>query len=341
MRVLIVDDSAFMRKVLSDMVAEIGFEVAGTARNGKEAVERVKELRPDLVTLDIEMPVMNGLEALEIIMKECPAPVLMLSTLTEDGAAETFKALQLGAVDFMTKPTSIFKVSAPEVFKEFRNKLEAAGQSRLLKNRSFQQIKKDGAKQAGENFAKIVAIGTSTGGPIALQEVIGKLPVGLNASFVVVQHMPPKFTKSLAERLDSISGMRVKEAENNEVMQREVVYIAPGDKHLKIFRNLNKFVIKLSDDDKVGGHRPSVDVMMNSLAEISGIPVIGVIMTGMGNDGTAGLTSLKASGAYVISQDEDTSVVFGMPRAAIKAGVVDKIARLQDIADEIKKAVED
>lgn len=350
MRVMIVDDSAFMRKVLSDMITEIGFEIAGAARNGKEAIGFIKELKPDVVTLDIEMPVMNGLEALEIIMKECPTPVVMLSTLTEEGAEETFKALQLGAVDFMTKPTSIFKVSTPENLRELKDKLESAAQSKLQKNGALQRRggvgSAEGAQRQrrasdGRGFKKIVAIGTSTGGPIALQEVMSRLPAGLKVPLVVVQHMPPKFTKSLAERLNDISELYVKEAENNEIIREETVYIAPGDKHLKIVRNLGDFMIKLSDDDKVGGHRPSVDVMMNSLADLRNTSVVAVIMTGMGNDGTAGLKNLKANGAYIISQDEETSVVFGMPRAAIKAGIVDKISRLQDIADDIKKAVED
>lgn len=360
MRVLVVDDSAFMRKVISDMVRQLGHEVAGTAKNGQEAVEQVMTLKPDVITLDIEMPFMNGLQALEIIMNKCPTPVLMLSTLTAEGAKETIKALEIGAVDFMTKPTSIFKVSTPENIKELGEKLEAANsvdrnknikltQSRLIKRKPGQESQvinqpvfrlPPNLKGGIGSFKKIVAIGTSTGGPVALQEVISNLPAQLNASVVVVQHMPPNFTNSLAERLNAMSELNVKEAVNDEIMRRGTVYIAPGDKHLKIVRHLGGFMIKLNDDERVSGHRPSVDVMMSSIAENVDIPVVGVIMTGMGNDGTAGLMRLKKNGAIVISQDEATSVVFGMPGSAIRSGVVDRVVELRRIADEIKIAVE-
>lgn len=360
MRVLVVDDSAFMRKVISDMVRQLGHEVAGTAKNGQEAVEQVMALKPDVITLDIEMPFMNGLRALEIIMSKCPTPVIMLSTLTAEGASETIKALEIGAVDFMTKPTSIFKVSTPENIRELGEKLEAANgidrnkniklsYSRTLKRKTDsgpslqnQPVFRLPPNLKGKmgSFKKIVAIGTSTGGPVALQEVISSLPAQLNAAVVVVQHMPANFTNSLAERLDAMSELAVKEATHDEVLRRGTVYIAPGDKHLKIVRHLGEFMIKLNDDERVSGHRPSVDVMMNSIAENVDIPVVGVIMTGMGNDGTAGLINLKKNGAIVISQDEATSVVFGMPGSAIKSGVVDRIVELRRIADEIKIAVE-
>lgn len=365
MRVLIVDDSAFMRKVLSDMVTELGFDVAGTAKNGREAIDMVSLMKPDVVTLDIEMPIMNGLDALSIIMKEHPTPVVMLSTLTMDGAEETLKALELGAVDFMTKPTSIFKVQTKENLAELKFKLEAAANSsvtaklkmlsrmpKLKKQPRMEPSKdvKDALKDmrltgrlVGElnRFKKLVAIGTSTGGPMALQEVISHLPAQLNAAVVVVQHMPAKFTKSLADRLDSLSDVSVKEAEHGEMLKRGTVYIAPGDKHMLVVRQFGGFMIELSDSEKINSHRPSVDLMMNSVAELGDIPTVGVIMTGMGNDGTIGLTRMKQEGAYVISQDESTCVVFGMPGSAIKAGVVDKVAKLENIAGEIKKAVED
>ncbi|MDO4754527.1 MAG: chemotaxis protein CheB, partial [Bacillota bacterium] len=237
-----------MRKVISDMVRQLGHEVVGTAKNGQEAVELVLALRPDVITLDIEMPVMNGLQALEMIMSKSPTPVLMLSTLTSQGAVETIKALELGAIDFMTKPTSIFKVSTPENIKELGEKLEAANaidrnksirltQSRLIQRKpsADSSLNQQPAcrlppsmKGAARNFKKIIAIGTSTGGPVALQEVISNLPAQLNASIVVVQHMPPNFTNSLAERLDSMSELTVKEATQDEILKRGTVYIAPG-----------------------------------------------------------------------------------------------------------------
>lgn len=351
MRVLVVDDSAFMRKVVGDMIKAIGHDVIGTAKNGKEAVELTMSLKPDVLTLDIEMPIMNGLDALKRIMETCPTPVVMLSTLTEAGAAETIEALELGAVDFMTKPTSIFRVSTPENIQELKFKLEAAAASRLRRPRPVTSkptirtnvastvFSRRAAAQRG-GAQKLVAIGTSTGGPVALQEVVSRLPADLNAPVVIVQHMPANFTHSLANRLDSVSALDVKEAEHDEIMRKGAVYIAPGDKHLKIVRHHSGFMIKLSDSDRVNGHRPSVDVMMNSISELSDLSVIGVIMTGMGNDGTAGLISLKKKGAFVISQDESSSVVFGMPGSAVRAGVVDVVVDVRRIADEISKAVE-
>ncbi len=368
MKILIVDDSPFMRRVLTDMITQIGHDVVGTAKNGKEAVEMVKSLKPDVVTLDVEMPIMDGLTALEIIMRESPLPVLMLSTLTEAGAKETLKALEIGAVDFMTKPTSLFKVSTTENIRELSYKLAAARYSKVVKRvtpsfaraslgksvldkassaslvqSSVAPTSKTMAKSLSggsvEPFKKLVAIGISTGGPMSLQEVIPKIPASIDAAIVVVQHMPPSFTKSLADRLDSMSQVHVVEASDGESLKKGVVYIAPGDRHLKIVNKFGKFVVQLNDGDKEGGHRPSVDVMMNSVSDLS-YPSVGVIMTGMGSDGTRGLKRMKMTGSYVLAQDEASSVVFGMPRSAINAGVVDKVVGLSSIADEIKNAVE-
>lgn len=352
MKVLVVDDSAFMRKVIADIISkDKGLVVIDTARNGQEAIEKAKKLKPDVMTLDVEMPVLDGLSALEVVMKESPMPVLMISSLTKEGADATLKALELGAVDFITKPSSIFQINTEDMQRELLSKLKMAGRIKIPKQSTIERrmipsapkpvvVKKEPIVSASEGrIKKIVAIGTSTGGPKALQYVIPNLPESLQASVLVVQHMPPGFTKSLAERMDGISHMRVKEAEHNDVLLPGWVYIAPGDYHLRVVRDGHGFKIKLGDDPPVTGHRPSVDAMMESLAELKSSEIIGVIMTGMGSDGAKGLKKLKEHRTFVIAQDEETCVVFGMPKSAIKLEAVDKIVGLDDIADEIIKAM--
>lgn len=351
-KVLIVDDSSFMRLVISDMVKSCpGFEVVGMARNGKEAVELSKELNPDVITLDIEMPLMDGLTALEIIMRTDPRPVIMMSTLTVSGADETLKALDLGAFDFIPKPLSAAKVLAPEVKEDLCRKLKAATKCNKLPKlqepfigkaaKTLKKSEKLSRKAPGSSqFSKIVAIATSTGGPRALQEVISTLPSNLDASVVVVQHMPAGFTRSLAERLDSISAVRVKEAEDGEKLSAHTVYIAPGDRHLKVEKTPGGYGIKLDDSARYNGHKPSADVMYDSIARMGIKNVVGVIMTGMGSDGAAGLRAIKKNGAFNISQDEKTSVVYGMPKAAVKIGVVDIVVGINNISEEIVKSLE-
>lgn len=350
-RVLIVDDSAFMRKVISDIInSDPGLQVADTAKNGQEAVQKVLQLKPDVMTLDVEMPIMDGLSALEIVMRDSPMPVIMLSSLTKEGADATLKALELGALDFITKPSSIFQINTHDMQQELLNKLKMAARvsvkARSAPRRDRIPIARTpvtrieapaGAKEG--RIRKIIAIGTSTGGPKALQDVIPHLPGNLQASVLVVQHMPPGFTKSLAERMDSISQLRVKEAEHNDVLLPGWVYIAPGDYHLRVVREGHNFRIKLGDDGLVSGHRPSVDAMMESLADLRMSEIVGVIMTGMGADGAKGLKRLKENRTFVIAQDEESCVVFGMPKSAIKLDAVDKIVSLDEIADEIIKAM--
>lgn len=349
-RVLIVDDSAFMRKVLSDIVnSDPGLVVADTAKNGQEALQKVQQLKPDVMTLDVEMPVMDGLSALEAVMRDSPLPVIMLSSLTKEGADATLKALELGAVDFITKPSSIFQINTQDMQQELLNKLKMASRvsvrarsaprrDRLPIVRPMPTAAERPAPAKDVRMKKIIAIGTSTGGPKALQDVIPHLPANLPASVVVVQHMPPGFTKSLAERMDSISQMRVKEAENNDLLVPGWVYIAPGDFHLRVVKDGHGYRIRLGDDGLVSGHRPSVDAMMESLAELRISDVVGVIMTGMGSDGAKGLKLLKEHRNFVLAQDEESCVVFGMPKSAIKLEAVDKIVSLDALADEIIKA---
>ena len=351
-RVLVVDDSAFMRKVISDMVvSDDAFEVVDVARNGEEAVEKIKRYHPDVVTLDIEMPKMDGLTALKRIMESNPLPIIMLSSLTKKGADETLKALDLGAFDFITKPSSLIKVSTPEMKEELLQKIRFASRTKVSKPVSLDRPKpfvsaapkrttSISKSNGNSKFKKLIAIGTSTGGPRALQEVIPYIPRDIDAGILIVQHMPPGFTKSLADRLDSMSQIRVKEAEDGDVILSGWAYLAPGDSHIKVYKQAGQFMIKLDNGERVSGHKPSVDAMMYSIADLNDQNVIGVIMTGMGADGADGLRRVKDKNGYVIAQDESSCVVFGMPKSTIKLGVVDKVVGLSNITNEIMKAME-
>lgn len=354
-KVLVVDDSSFMRKIISDIIhSDPDLMVVDTAKNGKEAIDKIKELKPDVMTLDVEMPILDGLTALEMIMKELPMPVIMLSSLTQEGADATLRALELGAVDFIAKPSSIFRVNTDDMRIELISKLKMASKVRMRsritkpvaikpkpKMERVESTKKAIRKPSAtaEAIDQIIAIGTSTGGPKALQYVVPNLPGNLQASVLIVQHMPPGFTKSLAERLDSMSEIRVKEAEDSETLQPGWAYIAPGNYHLRVVRKNGKCVIHLGDDDPVTGHKPSVDAMMESIAELNLRNTIGVIMTGMGSDGAKGLVKMKANDNYIIAQDEESCVVFGMPKSAIKLGAVNKVVSLDEISNEIIKAM--
>jgi len=343
-KILIVDDSAFMRKLLSDLFSsEPGFMVIDTARNGQDAVDKVKRLKPDLITMDVEMPIMDGITALEMIMKEMPTPVLMISSLTRDGAEATMSALELGAVDFVAKSAGIISSIAGignEILAKARvavdvkvpKFLEKAKKTQVMMSPLFQRT-------IAASDEQIVAIGTSTGGPRALQEIITKLPGNLPCGVVIVQHMPPGFTKSLSERLNSLSSLMVKEAEHNDVIRPGLVLIAPGDYHMTVEHEGNKKVIKLNQNPPIGGHRPAVDPMMESVARVYGQRAVGVLLTGMGHDGAKGVQAIKQKQGYTIAEDQSTAVVFGMPKSAIELGVVDKIAPLPTIAAEIVKAI--
>lgn len=357
-KVLVVDDSAFMRKLISEMLAKHPLlEVVGIARNGKDAVAKVIELRPDVVTMDIEMPLMNGLEALKQIMEQQPTPVVMLSSTTEIGAENTIIAMENGAVDFVAKPGGAISLNLHEVQQEIVGKVVAATKvkiSNLVKqplgrierefpitemtssprSLSFEDkidsllVKK--ISKAQESF---VIIGTSTGGPRALQEVLTRLPSDINAPILVVQHMPPGFTKSLAQRLDGLSDIRVKEAEDGEALLKGVAYIAPGGKHLKFEKCQAGFCVRLDDTDPPRmGHRPSVDVLLESAASIRELQYVTAIMTGMGHDGTEGMQQLKAACQTItIAESEKTSVVYGMPKSIKEAGLADRVVDVQCI----------
>ena len=361
-RVLVVDDSAFMRKVLSDLFkGENDFEVVDVARNGAEAIEKILQHSPDVVTMDIEMPVMDGLTALEKIMAVKPTPVVMVSSLTKAGADATIRALSLGAVDFVAKSAgSISRID--DIAKDLLQKCrEARGISgKLLQPKETQAfpvpkqkpptppapvaptipiIKTPAPSARSVVFPGmsdwIVAIGTSTGGPRALQEVLPRLPGNLPCPAIVVQHMPPGFTKSLADRLNSLCDLTVKEAADNDRLTPGTVYVAPGDFHLTIRKEGNSTFIKLNKEPAIGGLRPAVDPMMVSVADIYGAKTVGVILTGMGHDGAKGMQAIKRLHGLTIAEDQSTAVVYGMPKAAIEAGVVDNVLPLSQVADGI------
>ena len=346
-RVLVVDDSAFMRKVISDIVNnDPHLEVVGKARDGQDALKKVVELNPDVVTMDVEMPSLDGLSALKEIMKTHPVPVIMISSLTKQGTEQTFRALQLGAVDFIAKPSGQISLDINTVKDEIISKIKiAAGTKKNLANFKYQAVVEPirsipTVKKLDQSSAlnKLVLIGTSTGGPKALHEVIPRLPAITNAAILIVQHMPPGFTRSLAERLDALSQITVKEAEHGEKIVPGYAYIAPGDYHLTVSRpasGLRDLYITLTKDPPRGGHRPSVEPMLESAAQHFWSDMICVIMTGMGNDGSRGVRLIKERGGKVIAEHQSSCIVYGMPKAAVETGCVDKITMLKDISSEI------
>lgn len=351
-KVLIVDDSAFMRRIISDMLkTDADIEVVGIARNGKEGLEKVISLKPDIITLDIEMPIMNGLETLAELMKMESAPkVIILSNLRYEDGEAVVTALELGALDYVAKPTRLLiSENAEQIREELIDKIKSICRS---KGKYISQIKSkprpvsaigklNNGVEPGKAFKYIVAIGTSTGGPQALQEVLTKLPEDIPATVLIVQHMPPGFTKSLASRLNSLSQLNVKEAEDGEELKRGWAYVAPGNYHMLVNkRNDNVYRISLNSEKQENGHRPSVSVMMKSVAESAHKNIIAVIMTGMGNDGSDGILRIKNIGGKTIAQDENTCIVYGMPKSAVNVGAIDTIAPLQDIATEILKQME-
>lgn len=355
-RVLVVDDSAFMRKLLTDLFErEPDFQIVDTARNGQDAVEKVKQLKPDLVTMDVEMPILDGLQALEVIMRDCPVPVVMISSLTKKGADTTVKALALGAVDFVAKVGgAISSIAAiqDDILRVCRSAAKANIKPLIARGISSEvpmppttmrpvlarPVASSGVQTGGSQ--RIVAIGTSTGGPKALQEVLTRLPGNLPCGVVVVQHMPPGFTKSLAERLNTLSALAVKEAEHQDEIKPGHVYIAPGDYHMAVGRDSSgRAIIKLSQEPPVGGHRPAVDPMFASVAVTFGHNTVAVLMTGMGQDGAKGMEAIKAQKGWNIAEDQSTAVVYGMPKAAVDRGVVDRVVPLTSIPAEIVRAV--
>jgi two-component system chemotaxis response regulator CheB len=375
-RVLIVDDSAFMRRAISSLLEdENDIKVIGQAKDGEDAVKQVKDLKPDVVTMDIEMPKMDGLTALKIIMEENPLPVIMLSSLTEEGAKATLDALDYGAVDYIPKNLSNVSLNILKVKDDLISKIRAVTANKVIymvkpsfENHDNILLKSDnnrtkydndigltaktlhsgGSNNNGNNNSninpniglyskkEIVAIGSSTGGPKALQEVIPLLPADFPFPLLLVQHMPKAFTGPFAQRLSGISHIKVLEAEGGEIIKPGTAYLAPGDKHMSIKRDGKDGVrIFISEEPKDLINRPSVTVMMKSVAEEYHEKSIAVMLTGMGSDGLDGMSAIKKYGGSTIAQDEATCVVYGMPKAVVDAGVVDKVLPIYKIAEEI------
>lgn len=329
-KLLVVDDSAFMRKIISDLIGGIsGIEVAGIARNGLDALEVIPRIKPDIITLDIEMPKLNGLETLKIIKEKYDIPVIMLSSLS--GRDITIEALELGALDFIEKPTDL-----SSNLDDFKEELAMKIRSISPKTVGKTSIKRRNAQASGRSINKeigAVVIGASTGGPKALTEVLKKIPGNIGVPIFIVQHMPKGFTTSFAQRLDKESELKVVEAENNMAIERGVVYLAPGDYHMEVDGSR----IKLNSNDKIYGVRPAVDYLFDSAARTYKSNLLGVIMTGMGRDGAEGMQSIKDMGGCNIAQNEETSVVYGMPGNAVAKGVIDCILSLDEIGDKLRE----
>jgi len=337
--VLVVDDSALMRRVISDLITGSGeFTVIGTARNGTEAIARVHALDPDIVTLDIEMPELDGLQALGVIMREAPRPVVMLSAAdTVDGRDATLRALELGAVDFVRKPSGAISIDLPVIGERLTAALQAARQANV---RALQAavVPREPAHRAAPRRphapARAVAIAASTGGPRALTEVLPALPRTLDAAVFVVQHMPAGFTKSLAQRLDAMGPLPVHEAERGQVVQGGHVYVAPGGVHMRVTDGPEPTIV-LDDAPPLWGVRPSADPLFISVARVFGAQAVGVVLTGMGRDGANGLRAIREAGGRGVVQDRETSTIYGMPQAALQLAGADRVTPLAGVASAI------
>jgi two-component system chemotaxis response regulator CheB len=359
LKVLIVDDTIVYRKIVGDVIAEIpNVEAVGSAHNGKAAMLKIKTLQPDLLTLDIEMPEMSGLELLEQMRQIAPdTGAVMLSTLTHEGGAMTMRALELGAFDFIPKPQSgtmtenkiAVKEALAPILKAFARRRQITGMLRgttpPAARPPFRTAPNDWRpgiiSRKSSAVSSIIAIGISTGGPNALARMLPMLPEDVGVPVVIVQHMPPMFTQSLAKSLDAKCALTVREATHGEPLTPNVVYIAPGGKQMKITAGPDgrQRVINITDDPPENSCKPSVDYLFRSIAELYVGRATGVIMTGMGSDGTAGLRQMKNNGAFVIAQDESTCVVFGMPKEPVEQGIADVVAPLDRISSEIVKTL--
>ena len=344
--VLVVDDSAFMRTALTRMIdSDPGLRVCGTAQNGLQALERIVELQPDVVTLDVEMPGLNGLEILKRIMRDFPRPVIMVSSLTKAGAESTLEALDIGAFDYVSKQESFASLDIVKIRDDLVAKVKAAAEMNQ-RHAAVRVVKKPMPAPARILGARVpliqpavVALGTSTGGPKALQQILPLLPGDLSVGVLVVQHMPVGFTGPFANRLDQLCRVAVKEATHDQTIEAGVVYIAPAGQHLTVMRRSSaKVVMRLSASPEGTLHRPSVDVMMFSVAEVFGALAMGIIMTGMGADGVQGMKAIDKAGGLTVGQDEASCTVYGMPRSCAEAGVLQRVVSLTQIPGEILEA---
>lgn len=341
-RVLVVDDSVVIRRMVAQALAEDSeIEVVGAAANGKIALAQVAHLSPDVITLDVEMPEMGGLETLRHLQEQYPAVrVIMFSTLTEQGGAVTLEALSLGACDYVAKPANLrpLGVSLRRLREELIPRIKqffCAVAPPATRTEGAAALVRRVAAPVRPRLRRVIAMGSSTGGPNALARVFSDLPAGLSAPVVLVQHMPPLFTRLLADRLEGQSKMKVREAQGGEELQAGIAYVAPGNYHMVVERRGAQVVTALNQEPPENSCRPAADVLFRSVAEIYGGEAVAVILTGMGQDGLRGIELLKKEGAYVIAQDEASSVVWGMPGFVAKAGLADEVAPLDQVAQRV------
>lgn len=347
-RVLVVDDSALMRQFIGDILkTDPRIEVVGTARDGRDALAQIKALKPDIVTMDVEMPNMDGLQALDEIMKTNPIPVIMVSTMTQEGAETTLKALALGCVDFIGKPSGSISLNIKDIGREIIDKVIVASTAKVrprggifgMSPKTSQQEFRRMNPPISTGRRDIVAIASSTGGPMALSELLPKLPKNFPVPIVITQHMPKEFTGSFAKRLNESSQIEVVEGFDGLTLKPGRAVIAPGGSHLVVKRRAGTAICGLSDAPPVLSVKPAANIMFLSVADEYGGNVLCVILTGMGRDGTDGAIALKKRGAYVIAESQKTCVVYGMPKAAADAGIVDEILPLNEIPDAMVRLV--
>ncbi len=339
-RVLVVDDSALMRKLIPQILErDPSIEVVGTAMDGSFGLRKIEELRPDVVTLDLEMPRMDGMEMLRTITRKHRVPVIVVSAHSTQGAHSTFKALSLGAFDFVAKPRDAASAHMEEISRELISKIKVAACTPMPERRAapmplpFEELPE---KNRGRNLsipAKVFAIGISTGGPNALEYLLSQLPGNFPGALLIVQHMPVGFTEMFARRLDECCAIDVKEAQSGDLLFAGRALICPGDRHMKVRRMPLGNIVVLSDEDRVNGHRPSVDVLFHSVAQEFGPHSVGVLMTGMGEDGAEGMGALKSAGGMTMAQSEESCVVYGMPKAAIERGYATRVVPLETLAN--------
>ncbi|MCK8823892.1 protein-glutamate methylesterase/protein-glutamine glutaminase [Fuchsiella alkaliacetigena] len=348
-KVLVIDDSALVREVLSNiLLADDRIKVIGTARNPLEAIKKIKKERPDVLTLDLQMPKMDGLTFLRRLMSTNPLPVIVISSLTREGSQETIKALELGAIDFVAKPTLGINQGLKQLSEEIITKIKNAAtinlskvtkqvkHSKLNKATGENKESKQKNKVLTQSTIEMIAIGASTGGTVALRNILQSLPADMPA-IVGVLHMPKEFTNSYAQSLNSSCNLQVKEAEDGEQVLPGCVYIAPGGQHLIVEKSVTDYYLKLEQGPPVNHHRPAIDKTFTSIADIVAPNCVGVILTGMGSDGAAGLEMMHNRGAFTIAQDEKSSIVFGMPRKAIELEAASEILPLNNIAETLIK----